>query len=142
MQQSSELHSKALKLPIIQEHLLVELNTFHDIVEEHWGKVHNSLARHAQLIAHMCLFMEVLSSQLIRDYSRAPAQEEAEDADTVFGTRIDLIKQHRESGHDSSSENSDQSYQDFVVALIEELMLDQEHVEHRLIVAAETCTEP
>lgn len=118
------------------------LNTFHDIVEEHWGKVHTSPARHAQLIAHMCLFMEVLSSQLIRDYSRAPAQEEADDADAVFGTRINLIKQHRESGNDSSSEHSDQSYQDLVVAPIEELMLDQEHVEHRLIVAAETCKEP
>lgn len=141
VQQSSEFHSQALKLPVIQEHLTAELNTFHDIVQEHWGKVHTSLARHAQLIAHMCLFMEVLSSQLIRDHSSAPAEEEDEDADAVFGTRINLIMEHRESEHDGSGEHSDQSYQDCVVAPIEELMLDQEHVEHRLIVAAETCKE-
>ncbi|KAL1880026.1 hypothetical protein Daus18300_001389 [Diaporthe australafricana] len=136
LQQSSDFHSKALKLPVIHKHLLTELNTFHGMVEEHWAKLHNSLSRHAQLMAHICLFMEVLSSQLIRDYS-----DEPEDADTTVGTHTKLIQQHRESARDGDGSHSDQSYQDFVVTPIEELLLDREHVEHRLMVA-ETCKKP
>lgn len=142
LQQSSEFHSQALKLPVIHKHLMRELNTFHHIVEEHWGKVHNSLARHAQLIAHMLMFMAVLSSALVRDYCRALAREEAEDGEYVAESHVKLIKQHRESGRDSNSEDSEQSYQDLVVAPVEELMLDHEHVENRFMAAAETCNMP
>lgn len=83
LQLTSEFHSQALKLPIIHKHLMRELNTLHEIVEEHWGKVHSSFARHAQLIAHMLMFIAALSSALIHDYCRAPAQGEHEDAEYV-----------------------------------------------------------
>lgn len=139
LQQSSEFHSQALKLPVIHKHLMRELNNFHHIVEEHWAKVHNSFARHAQLITHMLMFMAALSSALIHEYCRAPAQEEHGDAEYVAEKFVKLIKQHRESGRDSDGEDSEQSYQHLVGSPIEELMLDLEHAENRFMTAAETC---
>lgn len=137
LQQSSEFHSQALKLPVIQKHLMRELNNFHHIVEEHWAKVHNSFARHAQLITHMLMFMAALSSALIHEYCRAPAQEEHGDAEYVAEKFVKLIKQHREFGRDSDGEDSEQTYQHLVDSPIEELMLDLEHAENRFMAAAE-----
>lgn len=140
--QCSSFHSEALKLPHIRRKLMAQLDNFHELIMEHWGEIYGNLEDYAQLTAHMSLFLMTLASQLASEYSGTPSSSGAENA-TWEQRRVELIRQHRDSGSESDSEDSEEGlYQDTVVSPVEELMLDLEHVENRLVAAAEAPAEP
>lgn len=140
--QCSSFHSGALKLPQVRRKLMKQLDNFHALVMEHWGDINGNLEDYAQLTANMTIFLMILASQLANDYSGTPSSSDADDTPWEHN-RVELIRQHRDSGSESDSESSDEElYQDTVVKPVEELMLDLEHVENRLIAAAEAREEP
>ncbi|KAL1864750.1 hypothetical protein Daus18300_007552 [Diaporthe australafricana] len=130
-------YKEALEAPEIHKHhLLRELNRFHGVIEDHWGKVYSSFENRARLSIGMTAIQEIIASQLHHDYTGTPCEP---NEPRWVRQRADKIKRSRAlRGDNSSSKNYNHSeHQELFVEPLQELMFDREHVETRLIMAAE-----
>ena len=119
------LHREALKHPNVTPYLQ-DLDDLHDQLKEHWSKVHGGLVSRAFLLQDIIMFRQFLIAKLLEDYTNMPY--------SVGKWALDQAKRIEQKSSTGAKDGS--NYQVHVVYPLEEMMLDRDHVENKLRVAA------
>ncbi len=122
----NEIH-RAIKLHEVHDEVHSEdVDTLFTRIMEHWTKI-CSLIYRAHLLEDATLFQVFLTDKLLEDYANEPCKI----TDWTTGQAA-VIRQHHDT---AEGDDNDTAYQLRVVDPLEELMLDQCHVEDKLLLA-------
>ena len=109
-----------------------DVDTLFNRIVEHWTKIYGNLIARAHLIEDIALFQKFLTLKLLEDYAKKPCTV----TEWVFN-KADIIEQHHAKAKGGNDE--DTTYQIGVVFPLDELMLNRDHVEKKLL---STVSEP
>lgn len=134
MRHAIEIHSEALEQPDLTTNteLLRDLDNAHDRVSEHWCKLHENYMTSSSLLAYIALHQRFLTHFLVDEYTSTPALRDA-GSTNVHDWACDmasLIQAH--STADSDSNDSDLEYQRSIVSPLQEMGLNEAHVEEKI----------
>jgi len=107
---------------------LQDVDTLCSRIEEHWTKIYGSPFSRGHLLLDVALFQQFLTDKLLEDYAKKPCTV----TQWAFN-QADVIEQHYAGAKSGSDE--DTTYQSRVVFPLKELMLNQDHVEKKLLSA-------
>lgn len=133
-----EIHSGAIEQPDLTTNtrLLRELDIAHDQVSEHWCRFHDNYMTSSSLLAYIGLHQRFLTHFLVDEYTSTPALRDAKSAN-VHDWACDmarLIRAH--STAESDSNDTDLEYERSIVSPLDEMDLDQAHVEEKILALA------
>lgn len=120
MRRALSLHCEAQKAPNLNPYL-TELNALQDVVDEHWKRVNKSMILAARLQQSMMVFRVFLGSKLLEDYANQPYIPESDMV--AFAERVLAQGSH----FLTSSADKDN-----VVFPLEEMIMNQQHVDNRM----------
>ncbi|KAG6363914.1 hypothetical protein INS49_009017 [Diaporthe citri] len=116
--------------------LLRDLDNAHDRVSEHWCKFHENYMTSSSLLAYIGLHRRFLTHFLVDEYTSTPALRDAKSSN-VHDWACDmagLVQAH--STAESDPNDSDLEYQRSIVSPLEEMGLNQAHVEEKIRILA------
>ncbi|KAJ2997763.1 hypothetical protein NUW58_g549 [Xylaria curta] len=118
-----EIHI-AIKLP--SKPPSKEIDVVLDQITEHWTEIYGTPNARACLVEQLALFQQFLTNDLLKDYAAQPYQPTQ-----WVSLQAELVQQHSiKAGSDESYDDTE--YQARIVVPLEELILNQEHVERRV----------
>lgn len=125
-----KLHTEVTQQPDIWnfEHI-GDLDTVYDQVIKHWTKVFDDFPSRVHLIKDIALFQQFLTAKLLGDYT-----EKSYVINPWTAGQASMVQQRQAEA--DSAEALDKAYQTHIVYPLEEMMLDRDHVEHKLVTAA------
>lgn len=129
-----EIHSGAIEQPDLTTNtrLLRELDIAHDQVSEHWCRFHENYMTSSSLLAYIGLHQRFLTRFLVDEYTSTPALRDTKSAN-VHDWACDmarLIRAHSTAESDSS--DSDLEYERSIILPLEEMDINQAHVEEKI----------
>lgn len=131
----SDAYLDALKKPNITEQQNKNLQSLHNRLTEHWGRVYKDVFHRSLLIANMVEFEQFISAYLQGEYLAKPFN--------LSGFILDAalrVQQYRDGMGDDNDDDR-MSYEDMVILPLEEMKLDVTYVEDKLLLAAATAAQ-
>lgn len=119
---ATKVHSEAFQQPDVDPDLLKALDNVHHRLTKHWAKVFQEPISRALLTQQISFFQRFLTDRLLEVYTGRPYQ-----VDQWHSTELRIFRQRDDLG---------QMYYDFFTWPLEEMMLDQDHVQETLVTAA------
>lgn len=119
---ATKVHSEAFQQPDVDPDLLKALDNVHHRLTKHWAKVFQEPISRALLTQQISFFQRFLTDRLLEVYPGKSYQ-----VDQWHSTELRVFRQRDDLG---------QMYYDFFTWPLEEMMLDQNHVQEMLITAA------
>lgn len=116
------MHSEAFQQPDVNTDLLKALDDAHHRLTQHWAKVFQEPVSSALLTQRISFFQRLLTDRLLGVYTGKPYQ-----IDKWHSAELRIFRQRDDLG---------QMYYDFFTWPLEEMMLDQDHVQETLVTAA------
>lgn len=145
LQEATRLHEDMLQRPdptiVEQQNTLEQLTNLDNIdakLREHWKELHTSLDSRTYLLANTMLFQEFLARSMLFDYSGRSPREVG--LDHWKSPMVEYLNLHYGVGDKSDEDIS--LYQRTFAGPLKEMMLDKDHVEHRMTLAAARPTYP
>ena len=122
------LYSKASKRSYVEQ----DIETLYDRIAEDWTRIHKTLHSKAYLTEHIISFHQFLTSMLLADYAAQPFA-----ISPWVSIRADIVKQHR-----AGARYNQDVYQDCILFPVKQMMLNQDHVEKKLLAISENHSTP
>lgn len=119
---ATKVHSEAFQQSDVDSDLLKALDNVHLRLTQHWAKVFQEPISRALLTQQISFFQRFLTDRLLEVYTGKPYQ-----VDQWHSTELRIFRQRDDLG---------QMYYDFFTWPLEEMMLDQDHVQDTLVTAA------
>lgn len=125
---ATKVHSEAFQQPDVDAELLKALDNVHHRLTRHWAKVFQEPISRALLTQQISFFQRFLTDRLLEVYTGKPYQ-----VDQWHATELRIFCQRDDIA---------QMYYDFFTWPLEEMMLDQDHVQEMLVTAAAEPQSP
>lgn len=125
-----KVHEEALEQRTLDKHFARELDSLQDQIEEHWSRVYKSCIDRAHIVADMGQYQLFLTDILLSEYTGAAFTDTGS-----IGWLQECAAQIKKAATDVSDEFR-AIFHEAVVFPVEELLLNQSHVERRLLMAA------
>jgi hypothetical protein len=110
---------------------LGHLDSIDEQLSEHWKVLHTGLVFRTALFANLIGYQGFLATSILLDYTGHSPQEAG--LESWVSGKIETLNDYRKTGN---SDHNTKMYQQTVAIPIKELMLDQDHVERRIRIAA------
>ncbi|KAH9905366.1 hypothetical protein F4778DRAFT_729738 [Xylariomycetidae sp. FL2044] len=121
-----ELHSKAAEDPDIDQNF-TDIGVLYSRITSQWTKIYGNPTSRAYVMQDIILFRRFLTSKLLEDYAMEPFT-------TTTATWLSGQVAFVEKGAKAESGSTDHKlYQLHIVRPLEELMLNRDHVENKLL---------
>lgn len=136
---ATKLHEEILQRPdpTIQEQQrilgqLAHLDSIDAQLMQHWKDLHTSLISRTALLANIMGYQGFLATSILLDYAGHSPHEAG--LESWVSSRVETLDKHYSAG--DKADKGVKLYQQTVASPIKEMMLDQEHVEKRIRIAA------
>ncbi|KAI3392078.1 hypothetical protein diail_6184 [Diaporthe ilicicola] len=113
---------------------LGHLNSIDTQLSEHWKDLHTGLVSRTALFANIIRYQGFLATSILLDYTGHSLQEAG--FDSWVSSQIETLDVHQKTAEESKKDLDIKLYRQTVATPIKELMLDQDHVERRIRIAA------
>ncbi|KAG8156621.1 hypothetical protein KVR01_013572 [Diaporthe batatas] len=125
-----EVHEQALEQPSLDVPFLEELDRLQDKIDEHWSRVYKSCIDHSHLVADIGQYQLFLTQLLLAEYTGAVLTDRRS-----IGWLHQAASHIERVGKDRSSEFAEIYYEN-IAQPINELLLNNAHVQIRLLISA------
>lgn len=111
---------------------LAHLDSIDAQLMQHWKDLHSSLISRTALLANIMGYQGFLATSILLDYAGHSPREAG--LESWVSSHVETLDKHYSTGDKVDKDNK--LYQQTVAIPIKEMMLDQEHVEKRIRIAA------
>ncbi|KAH9884457.1 hypothetical protein F4778DRAFT_560469 [Xylariomycetidae sp. FL2044] len=132
IQHAIAFHSEVTKSVDVDKSLQ-DADILYNRITSRWTKTHISLPSRALLVKDMILFQNFLADKLLEDYAMESLTKDSFITTPWVSSQAAIVERHATAQGDS---NVDPNYHLRIVLPLEELMLDQNHVESKLLSTA------